>query len=838
MNKPKFWPESLLVGLSCLALVACGGSSTSYQDYEDEYEPVYEIPEDEDPDGDNGEVLVNVTNDDPELFDNVIADFEDVAFMQDPANGWVLSGIFADVNDWRGVTNRPEAARVGQRAVSTCEIGGNDCDSNTGSILTPPFTVESDYINFLMTGGATDVGLELRSADDESVLVSFQPDSCGRAFITDDDDWHHLDVSALRGEEVQLFLFDHEEGGCGFISFDHFYQSGSAIGNLGAQAAPPLEAVNVSLPSDSGANIISRFDDALRMVASIDEGGEGWQAEGDFADPQSADAWEGPSADPAAARIGERAFSSCATGEAACESLTGRIVSAPFTVAQNYIRFLAVGGSESNQDVAINLLNASSGEVLASFTPETCTSPYMTGDQDWHQFDVSDIQGQRIRLEIVDDSTEECGYISIDHAYQTGSESFTGESGDQVVPGSAGIAEIPAEFQSQNVDVAPDAFDEDRVISSFDSPTQMIEDGWTGTGAFANPADDNAWKGTTASSGSARVGLAAISTCEINDNAEGCDAPTGRLTSPITKIIEDYIYFLMLGGNGDAPVGLRILDSIGNEVHNYTSAKCGPSHIESNDDWTFIDQSNLMNAMVHYQFYDEEDGGCGFLSFDHLYQSDRDPFEDDGILPVDMNNGGMIIVDDQQLQSIGFNASLPYADSNERVIGRFDDAIATLDDEGWTATGDFASPGDSEAWQGTTSSDAAARIGAGAVSTCELNHNADGCDAPTGTLTSPDFTVDADKPLLVFMMGGGNGGDADVGLRVLLAADDSEVASYTPDSCGPSHLSGNHDWSEIDLSDYAGQAVKVEIYDNEPGGCGFITFDHVHMSNGEAYTPE
>lgn len=833
------------VAVSCLMLAACGGSDGEVGDNlpGKNLDVVIGEPEPEQPDPDNpddgssSEELVNLTNDDPALFvpENIIADFEDVAAIQASGSGWTLTGVFDEASDWRGVTTREESARVGTAAVSTCEIGGNDCDSNVGSILTPAFTVNSDYINFLMTGGATAVGAEIRLAGTNTVLASFQPNTCGKAHITDDDDWFHFDVSALQGEEVQLYLFDNEEGGCGFVSFDHFYLSAMAVGAEADVSEVPLEAFRVTLPEDASANVISRFDSAVKMTASVEDNGEGWTATGNFEAPASAESWQGNSANLNAARIGERGFSSCEPGEGNCEAQTGTITSAAFDVNSAFIRFLAVGGSADNADVSINLLRAGTDEVLASFTPQTCDPTYVDGDDDWYHLDVSAIEGQSVKLQIVDNSTEACGFIGIDHAYQTDSAEFEGDSGETIAPSVGGVASIPAEFQSYNVDVAADAFDEGAVVANFDDPQAMLDAGWTASGDFAAPADNTAWAGTTVVDAAARVGTGAVSTCELNNNASGCDAPLGSLTSPLTTITEAYLYFLMAGGNGDAPVGLRILDSVGNELHNYSPATCGPSHIDGNDDWTFIDQSAVAGAMVRYQLYDEEPGGCGFVSFDHLYQTDRDPTSTDGVLPADMLNGGAIFLDDTQMQSIGFHASLPYADSNETVIGRFDDAQAELD-AGWVASGDFASPADGGAWYGTTGADASAHIGVGAVSTCELNNNAGGCDAPVGTLTSPAFTVSADKPILAFMMAGGNG-TAPVGLRVLSAADDSELESYTPNSCGPSHIDGDDDWVEIDLSAYAGSDVKVEIYDQEAGGCGFLSFDHVHMTSGTVFTP-
>lgn len=831
MNSDKFLRKALAVALSCALITACGGSNDSVSEKDWAPSPAVPLPGS---DGDGGggdggdggqEGLTNVTNEDPELFTNVIADFEDMEAMKNADNGWTLTGVFADVDDWTGVTSRPEAARIGDVAVSTCEIGGNDCDSNTGSILTPPFTVESNYINFLMTGGATNVGLELRRAGTDTALVSYQPNSCDRPHITDNDDWFHLDVTSLQGEEVQLYLFDQEEGGCGFISFDHFYQSATAVGTEGAVAASALEGTNVSVPPDGTVGVISDFDDALAMTEA------GWTADGNFASPATADAWQGLSTAEGAARIGDRAFSSCGTGNAGCDEFIGTITSAPFRVESSYLRFLAVGGSASNQDVSINILRASTDEVLASFTPETCVEQrYITGDSDWYQFDVTDLVGENVKLQIVDASNADCGFISVDHAYQTDAATFQNADGAEIAPASAGVASVPAEMKTYNVDVTADAFADGKVIGKFDVPQTMLDAGWTGTGVFASPLTDDYWQGTTALDAAARVGLRAVSTCEINDNAEGCDAPTGTLTSPLTTAVDSYLYFLMAGGNGDAPVGIRILDSIGNVLLTHKPGTCGPSHIDGNDDWTYIDQTEIQNAMVHYQFFDEEPGGCGFVSFDHLYQSPTAP---DGEPTFEaITNGGLVLPTSTQLQSLGFHAGLPYADSNGNVIGRFDDAQAMVA-AGWQATGAFADPASANAWEGTTRVAESAKIGTGAVGTCEIGGA--GCDAPTGTLTSPAFTVTAEQPILALLLAGGNGGGT-VGMEVQTADGTTVLESFAPNSCGPSHIDGNDDWVEIDLSAYVDQSVRVHLFDNETGGCGFISFDHIHMSNGVPYT--
>jgi hypothetical protein len=819
-----------LTGLMFLssALISCGGGAGGAG---------FEFTGYVEPEVGTSETLFKVTNTDPLLFNpaNVIADFEDPGFIQNPANGWVVTGAFAEGQGWNALTAKLEGARIGKIAVSTCEINGKDCDGNVGSILTPAFTVNNDYINFLMSGGATPVGVQIRLAGTETVLLEFQPNSCSKPVLGGNDDWFHFDVRALKGQSIQLYIFDNETAGCGFVAFDHFYQSTSAFGQEAASAGEPTSGVRVTLPEDGISNIIGNFDDAVRMATSSEFDGFGWSATGAFANPQVASAWQGASAAKEAARIGDRAFSSCSTFAGGCASMEGTVTSPTFAVSQHYIYLLAAGGSASNENVAVEILRAATDEVLVSFTPKTCDKNYVDGDNDWFKVDVSAIMGQEVKVRVADRSTAECGFIAVDHIYQSNNTSFLNDAGETVTPKDGGVANIPEEFQSFNVSVAPDAFAEGHVVGNFNSALATLESGWVGTGAFANPADANAWQGTTAQEAAARVGESAASTCEMNNKAEGCDAAVGTLTSPVNTVIEDYLYFLMGGGNGAAPVGLRIMDSIGNVLHSYSPNSCGPSFIDDNFDWTAIDLSTIRNASVRFQLFDEEAGGCGFVSFDHLYQTARDPASNDGALPNPMINGGEVTLTNATLANLSFRTALPYGDSDSNVIGRFDTPQSTLD-AGWVATGAFASSLEADAWMGTTRFDESARVGAGAVSTCEINANAEGCDAPVGTLTSAALTITAEQPKLAFLMAGGNG-TAPVGLRVLNAADSSELVAYSPNSCGPSHISGDEDWVTLDLSDYVGTQVKIEVFDNEPGGCGFVSFDHVHFTNGEAYDP-
>lgn len=383
------------------------------------------------------------------------------------------------------------------------------------------------------------------------------------------------------------------------------------------------------------------------------------------------------------------------------------------------------------------------------------------------------------------------------------------------VPVDNGYSESNLDQGLTNISVSLDAFEQ--VIGSFDDATT---NGWTASGAFANPADANAWKGTTRlvdfDPPAAYVGLGAVSTCEINDNAEGCDAPTGTLTSPLFRVdaARPVLNFLMAGGNGTAAVGMRVYDESENEIFSFTPSSCSPPHVDGDDDWQAIDLTSQIDKYVRIVIFDEETGGCGFIGFDHFYMG------------VTAGPGQQDYREDNVDQTL-FNVTVG-ENAFEQVIGSFDDATSNE----WVATGAFENPTNADAWIGTateTFDPPGAKVGLRSVSTCEMNSNREGCDSPVGSLTSPPFLINEARPILSFLMAGGNG-TAPVGLRVLLATDDSELAVFTPDSCGPPHIDGDDDWQSIDLSAYVGQFVRVQVFDEETGGCGFVSFDHVHMT--------
>lgn len=549
-------------------------------------------------------------------------------------------------------------------------------------------------------------------------------------------------------------------------------------------------------------NIIASFEYPALMQQQKDK----FVLTGAFASTTNWNNLEFANADLAkvSARIGNASVTTCEIGGAGCDAPTGSITINDFTVTKDSITFLMSGGNGTN-DVGVKVIHATTGQVLGSYTPNSCGDPVLKGDQHYVYFDTSALIGEKVRLYIYDNATSGCGFVAFDHFYQT----------DQPRGFKAGVLSKPLTPKNVSLEGAV-AIQKLIPGASFENPVDMVaKRGWVATGAFASPTLTS-WQGTSGSeSAAARVGDRAISTCEMNGNSAGCDAPTGTLTSPAFQVTDAYLNFLMHGG-GAGGVGLRITDTLGNKLHEFVPTTCGPSRITNDDDWTHIDISALSTAYIKAQLFDEQSGGCGFVSTDHWYQSSAawNPSNNG-------KDGGKVALSNSAITTLGFNVVVD-SDAFLQVIGDFDNAITTAGV--WTATGDFANPANADAWKGVSGG---ARVGQRAVSTCEMNGNSKGCDGSTGTLTSPLFSVAAARPYLNFLMSGGNSGGT-VGLKVLDSTG-AVLATYTPNSCNQASIQGEQNWVTIDLTSQAGKQVKVQIFDNETGGCGFVSFDHVYM---------
>src|SRR5947208_10147472 len=157
--------------------------------------------------------------------DVLIADFEGEDF-----GDWKTTGEAFGKGPARGtLSNQMPVTGFLGRGLANSYHGGDD---STGTLTSPPFTVERRHINFLIGGGKhpgeTCINLLL---DGKVVRTATGPND--RPGGSEQLDWHTWDVAELAGKSAVIEIVDKHTGGWGHINIDHIVQSDQKL-----QAAP------------------------------------------------------------------------------------------------------------------------------------------------------------------------------------------------------------------------------------------------------------------------------------------------------------------------------------------------------------------------------------------------------------------------------------------------------------------------------------------------------------------------------------------------------------------------------------------------------------------------
>ena len=136
----------------------------------------------------------------------------------------------------------------------------------------------------------------------------------------------------------------------------------------------------------------------------------------------------------------------------------------------------------------------------------------------------------------------------------------------------------------------------------------------------------------------AAVGNASVSTCYIGvatsapPTSAQCSKETGSVKiNDVDVSSDDYLNFLMTGGNGTVDVGIKLYSAgTQNEVFEYKSDSCNERFVNTETHWRHIDLRGVMDSTgtrvptVDIEIFDNETtGDCGFIAFDHLYLSNK-----------------------------------------------------------------------------------------------------------------------------------------------------------------------------------------------------------------------
>ena len=87
-------------------------------------------------------------------------------------------------------------------------------DNSTGKLLSPAFTINADYINFLAGGGRHPEGTAV------NLLVNGEPLRSATGNNSESLNWVSWNVEELKGQEAQIEIIDKEQGGWGHILVD------------------------------------------------------------------------------------------------------------------------------------------------------------------------------------------------------------------------------------------------------------------------------------------------------------------------------------------------------------------------------------------------------------------------------------------------------------------------------------------------------------------------------------------------------------------------------------------------------------------------------------------
>ena len=168
------------------------------------------------------------------------------------------------------------------------------------------------------------------------------------------------------------------------------------------------------------------------------------------------------------------------------------------------------------------------------------------------------------------------------------------------------------------------------------------------------------------------------------------------------------------------------------------------------------------------------------------------------------------------------------------VVADFEDPTAMLA-AGWTATDDFETPADADAWRGRSLADSgAAYVGDRPLNTCLPDDTGyANCDGTSTTITSPDIPI-AGRYLNFLLAGTSN--NTDIGVIIQdseqAAADfaTENIAFIQPIHNSPPWTVSDYDWRTVDLQDEmtAGKSIRIIIRDQ---GTGWLTVDHFFFSD-------
>ncbi|WP_374206536.1 GH32 C-terminal domain-containing protein [Microbacterium sp. VKM Ac-2923] len=207
-----------------------------------------------------------------------VFDFETADGQTLADTGWQLTGDFA-TDPARNPSTAGGDYYLGAKRINTWE-GGPRGDDNTGEMLSPTFTLNGDYVSFLIGGGKrTDGTLQAELVVDGEVVRSQTGPEAGAL------NWVSWDVSEYADRQAQIRIRDEATGGWGHLTFDHV-----VVGDTPAQVRSDETSVNLvvdgkvvrSATGSDSENLdwagwdVSEFEGRQASIRVIDNNRSGW----------------------------------------------------------------------------------------------------------------------------------------------------------------------------------------------------------------------------------------------------------------------------------------------------------------------------------------------------------------------------------------------------------------------------------------------------------------------------------------------------------------------------------------------------------------------------------
>ncbi|WUO17416.1 GH32 C-terminal domain-containing protein [Streptomyces sp. NBC_00289] len=175
----------------------------------------------------------------------VLADFEAGTY-----GDWTTTGdAFGTAPATGTLPNQQEVSGFLGSGLANSYLNG---DSTTGTLTSPEFTIDKDYVNLLVGGGNHPAGSGNPTAVE--LLVDGQVVRSTTGQDSEALNWASWDVKNLAGKKAQVKIVDDNSGGWGHLNVDHIMLSGTQAQPVSQETAVNLVVDGKVVRSATGSN--------------------------------------------------------------------------------------------------------------------------------------------------------------------------------------------------------------------------------------------------------------------------------------------------------------------------------------------------------------------------------------------------------------------------------------------------------------------------------------------------------------------------------------------------------------------------------------------------------